>query len=168
MLQIEGKTLPLIIYAGPFVLWIIFYMLGIWLSTHSRNYPLWPVWLVSIIGFVASIIESKYYLPIHGSGLGIKLSSFVYSAGVIMLLFSEKVENLFHKNYVSRAFVYVGEISFGIYLLHIYVCVILTRIFPTQIWIINWILTLTVTILLIMVAKRIIPQRFATKYFGFR
>lgn len=168
MLQIEGKTPPLIVYAGPFALWIIFYMFGIWFSTHSRNYSLWPAWIVIVIGFVSSVIESKYYLPIHGSGLGIKLSSFIFSAGVIILLLSESMEKFFHKNYISRGVIYVGEISFGIYLLHMYVRTVLTRLCPTQIWIINWVLTLTITVLLIMVVKRIIPQRFATKYLGFR
>lgn len=168
MLQIEGKALPLIVYAGPFALWIIFYMFGIWFSAHSRNYSLWPAWIVTVIGFVSSVIESKYYLPVHGSGLGIKLSSFIFSAGVIILLFSESAEKLFRKNYISRGVIYIGEISFGIYLLHIYVCTVLIRLCPMQIWIINWVLTLTITILLIMVVKRIIPQRFATRYLGFR
>ncbi len=168
MLQIEGKTLPIIVYAGPFVLWIIFYMLGIWFSTHSRKYPLKLAWIIIIIGLVASVIETKYYLPIHGGGLGIKFSSFVFSAGIIMLLFSEKAEKLFRINRLNKALVFIGEISFGVYLLHIYVCVFLIRLCPTQIWIINWTATLAITILLIMVAKKILPQRFATKYLGFR
>ena len=168
MLQIEGKSLPLIVYAGPFVLWIIFYMLGIWFSTHTRYYSLWPVWIITIIGLVASVIETKYYLPIHGGGLGIKISSFVFSAGIIMLLYSEKAEKLFRINRLNKTLVFIGEISFGVYLLHIYVCVLMTRLCPTQIWIINWTTTVVITIILIMVAKKILPQRFATKYLGFR
>lgn len=167
MLHIEGKSFPLIMYAGPFVLWILFFMLGIWYSTHSRNYSLIPAILIVIFGLITSVIETRYYLSMRGSGLGIKLSSFIYSAGMIMLLFSEKVEKLFAENSLTRIVLYIGEVSFGIYLVHMYVRIAIGYLNINS-WGIEWILTLLITIGIIAITKRILPEKFTKKYLGFR
>jgi len=167
LLQIEGKSFPLIMYAGPFVLWILFFMLGIWYSTHSRNYSLIPAILTILVGLVASVIESKYYLPMHGGGTGIKLSSFLFSTGMITLLFSEKVEKLYSNNAITRAILYIGEISFGIYLIHMYVRIAIGFIHINS-WPIEWALTLGITIAIIVIAKRLFRQSFTRKCLGLR
>jgi len=167
MLQIEGKSFPLIMYAGPFVLWILFFMMGIWYSTQSRNYSLILPILIVLVGLVASVIESKYYLSMHGSGMGIKFSSFVFSAGMIMLLFSEKVEKLYSNNALTRVILYIGEISFGIYLIHMYVRIAVGFAHINS-WFIEWALTLGITVGIIVITKRLLPGAFTRKYLGFR
>lgn len=166
VLQIEGKSFPLIMYAGPFVLWILFFMLGIWYSTHSRNYSLWPVWIVIFVGLVASVIESKYYLPMHGSGMGIKLSSFVFSAGMIMLLFCEKLERIFRKNYVTKLIIYVWGASFPIYLIHMYVKIILSQFMVLYLWAMSWMVILIISLVIIELLRRLLPAKFAKTYLG--
>ena len=35
---IQGMQLPLIIYAGPFITWFVFFMLGVYYSSSKINY----------------------------------------------------------------------------------------------------------------------------------
>jgi len=168
MMQIEGHSFPLIVYAGPFFLWVVFYMLGIWFSTHSREHSLVAALVLLVAGYLASVFESMIYLPLHGGGLGIKLSSFIFSAGVIMLMFSSKMESLFRKNKFMRMILYLGEISFGIYLLHMYVRVALSHVMPGNSWLLNWIFTLALTVALIAFSKKVLPRHIAIRYFGLR
>ncbi len=167
MLQIEGMSFPLVLYAGPFVLWIIFFMMGIWYSSHSRKYSLTPAIFVTTIGFIASVIESRYYLSISGSGMGIKFSSFIFSSGIIMLLFSEKVEKLFVENWITRFILFTGEVSFGVYLIHMYVRRAVGYLHINS-WVIDWGLTLAITLLIIVAVKRCLSKKLAEKLFGIR
>lgn len=168
MMQIEGHSYPLLLYAGPFVLWIVFFMLGIWCATHPRTYSIFYPLLLTIVGYLLSVIECMVYLPINGGGLGIKLSSFIFSSGVILLLFSEKVENKFSESRLTRPVVYIGEISFGIYLLHMYVRTALNHVSHTESWLFDWATTLILSIGLIYLLKITLPKTFITKYLGIR
>lgn len=168
MLQVEGYSFPLIIYAGPFPLWIIFFVMGVALSQTTRDYSITPAFILIIIGLIGSMVSTTYYLQLHGSGLGIKLSSFVYSAGVILLLISHKVERLFRRNRIADAILYIGEISFAIYFAHVYFCFLRSHIWSSGIWIIDWIGVLLLTIILITVLKAILPAKIARKYLGIR
>lgn len=41
--QIKGLSIPLLLYAGPFPVWLAFFALGLYLGgTQQRNYKLWP------------------------------------------------------------------------------------------------------------------------------
>ena len=55
-----------------------------------------PVILI-VIGFVAQMLETKYLMTLGEQGVGLKLTSWVYSAGMVMILFSSKVERLLTK-----------------------------------------------------------------------
>lgn len=46
------NELPIIIYAGPFIVWLIFFWLGVYLSKFSNNYQIKYI----IIGIMVSII----------------------------------------------------------------------------------------------------------------
>lgn len=168
MMYVEGMSFALVTYAGPFACWIVFYMLGIWHSTNPRKNNLKLAIILITIGYIGSIIECYIYFPIHGTGLGIKLSSFIFSAGIIILLFSKQMENLFSLNKLTQIILYIGEISFGIYFLHMYVISLLNQFNLLDNWMINWVITLLVTSILIIITKLILPKNFAIKYLGFR
>lgn len=168
MMEIEGRSFPLILYAGPMFSWVFYFMVGIWYSAHSRHYSLWSAILLIIVGLLGSVIEARYYLSINSPGIGvIKLSAFIYSTGVLMLLFSEKVEKLYSTNKYTRVILFIGEISFGIYLLHMYLRNLVGHLHIHS-WIFEWAMTLVVTVLLIVIAKKIFPANLIRKYFGIR
>ena len=95
MNTIQGKGIPLILYAGPLPCWLMFFVLGVMIGHKpERNYSIiFPI-VITILGFILSVIESDYLLAHYGKGVGIKPSSFINSAGMIFLMFSNKVENL--------------------------------------------------------------------------
>lgn len=168
MLHIEGRQFPLVAYASPFAIWVVFFMMGIYFSSHKRSKLLIPGIVIATIGLIASVAETLYYLPLHGSGMGIKLSAFIYSAGVIMIIFSTQAETCFQENRATKCILWIGEVSFGIYLLHMYVRFALGYIVQTDSWLFSWLLTITLSSAIIIAAKRIVPSQTLTKYFGIR
>ena len=95
MNTIQGKGIPLILYAGPLPCWLMFFVLGVMIGHKpERNYSIILPIVITILGFILSVIETDYLLDHRGKGVGIKPSSFINSAGMIFLMFSNKVENL--------------------------------------------------------------------------
>lgn len=166
-MKFQGINLPLLVYAGPFPLWIIFFFLGVFLSNKDRNYNIVLPAIMTAIGLILQIIEYHYWMGYGSSALGIKLSSFIFSSGVILLLFSKKAESRFVGNILFRTVNWIGGISFGIYLLHCYLIIVVSKLLPEISWIGNWILVLGLTVIIIWIAKAIFPK-FSIKYLGFR
>ena len=164
--QIKGVNLPLIVYAGPFTTWFVFFMLGVYYSIMPRNYSLvWPI-ILTTAGFILEGFET-YYLNInYGGGYGIKLSAFIYSVGTIMLMLSTKISAPYKSNKVTSVIEYIGRISFGIYLSHCYVISAVKHICPSFPWWFIWMLIIVVTSLTIVVSHKILPKRI-NKYLGF-
>lgn len=167
LMKWQGLNLPLLIYAGPFPLWIVFFFMGVFFSNRDRNYSLWGPIMVCLLGFILQIVEYKFWLDKGAIALGIKLSSFIFSFGVVWLLFNKRVEKIHTENIIVRYIDWIGGISFGIYLLHCYMIVAINKILPGITWIEKWTLVLAVTILVIWIMKRLLPK-LSAKYLGFR
>lgn len=163
---VKGLQLPLILYAGPFITWFVFYMLGVYYSKHDRQYSLKGVWSLILIGFVLECVETYYLNSNYGGGVGIKLSSFIYSYGIVLLVLNQKVQALYKDNYFTSIIVYIGKISFGLYLAHCYVITVLRAICPIYSWLMSFCVVSILTILLVMLSRRILPQ-YINKYLGF-
>lgn len=167
-MQIKGFTIPLILYAGVFPLWLIFFYEGLQLGNcHDRNYPILGLFFLAIGALVLQYIESKYLMKFNG-GVGIKPSSFIFSVIMIALLFSSKFEHYSPKSgFVYKAIVFLGKISFGIYLIHYYVITVLNRIFPliTSFWVVDWLFVLVISTVIIVVVRKVAPV--VSKYIGF-
>lgn len=118
----SGTKLPIIAYAGPLPCWLVFFVLGSAIALlTNRKYSLWIPLLITIVGFGCSIVESNYLMSHFGYGVGIKPSSFLFSIGVILLLFSEVIEkNVAKCGSVYHGLVKLGKMSFTIYLCHCY------------------------------------------------
>ena len=160
---IRDAHLPLIIYAGCCLLWLMFFVVGCALSSIDRNYSLKMPVILLIAGFVLSSLESYCYLSNYRLGFGIKPSSFVLSLGAILLLMSKKVENYYniHKNLYTRALEYIGGVSFVMYLIHNYV---IGWILPhtgmlNNIWLVRWLIVVVVSLFSVLSMKRIIPHK---------
>ena len=159
----ECIELPLIIYAGPFPVWLIFFVLGVTLQKSKRDYSLVWVVIAIIASLLLQIIETHYLIKIGAQGYGIKISSFLFSAFIIILFFSNRIERVFNQNSIlNKMIVYIGSISFGIYLSHMLVYRVLkywSFFDGWHGWYIRWIIVLSADILVVVILKRILPEK---------
>ncbi len=163
---IQGMQLPLIIYAGPFITWFVFFMLGVYYSSSKINYTVKQAIAVIIFGFGLECIETYWLNTNYGGGYGIKLSAFIYSIGIVMLILSPKVKAAYKSNKITSIVAYIGNISFGLYLIHCFVIMGVNYLLPTHSWVLSWMLVVILTSMLIASARKILPHRL-NKYLGF-
>ena len=167
MNTIQGKGIPLILYAGPLPCWLMFFVLGVMIGHKpERNYSIILPMVIAILGFILSVIGTDYLLDHYGKGVGIKPSSFIYSAGMIFLMFSNKVENLIRRTgAIYRFIIWIGSLSFGIYLIHCYFISFCVRRLPINSWLLQWSLTLFLTVVFILIIRKLLPTKYH-KYLG--
>lgn len=151
--------LPLIIYAGPSPVWIVFFMMGVYFSTHNRDYRIVGPLLLIAVGMALQIIEHKYWLSQGQAALGIKLSSFIFSAGAVWLLFCKKIENSYSDSFGFKTVNWIGGMSFGIYLIHCFVILAINHIMPTSGWIATWILVVCICSLTIWMTRLVLSDK---------
>lgn len=163
---IQGMQLPLIIYAGPFITWFVFFMLGVYYSSERINYTVKQVIAVIVFGFGLECIETYWLNTNYGGGYGIKLSAFIYSIGVVMLILSPKVKTAYNSNKITSIIVYIGNISFGVYLIHCFVIKGVTYVLPEHSWVLSWLLAVILSLIVVAMARKILPHGL-NKYLGF-
>lgn len=167
MNTIQGKGIPLILYAGPLPCWLMFFVLGVMIGHKpERNYSIILPLVITILGFMLSVIESDYLLDHYGKGVGIKPSSFIYSAGIVFLMFSSKLENLIRRTGAFYRFmIWIGSLSFGIYLIHCYFISFFVKRLPIDSWLLQWSIALSLTVVFILMIRKIVPTKYH-KYLG--
>ncbi len=124
------NKLPLILYAGSALVWLIFFWVGLYLSRSDREYK--NGWFVfgMILSFILMMIETYYLHLTTGAGYGIKPSSFLFSFFVILFLFSKNVEMHYNEDrLLNKVIKTIGSISFPIYLIHCHI-ISLFYLFP--------------------------------------
>lgn len=173
---VKNLTIPLIVYGGPFPVWIAFFVLGIFMG--GRGQPSISnklLFSLTIVGLLISIAETYLHIYISGSfqGLGIKLGAFIYSFTVILFLFSMQTNKSLN-SLVWRFMVYLGRISFGVYLTHIFFLSYLVRPVVNRLAINNYFVDQLLLISLTMMCcvgfitiVRKINKTLALKYLGF-
>ncbi len=159
--------IPLIVYAGPFPLWIMFFVTGIYLRNHTFDTKY--VYLPVILFYVLSVAESFIIMHCTGqvTGLGIKVFSFLFSLYFIIMMFVSplKTHVAAHKDHlVIRGITRIGELSFGIYLIHMLVNMALNKFAGYHNF--NFILVLAISIAVIVVTMKLAPASIR-KYIGF-
>lgn len=159
-LRIEGNALPLILYAGPFVVWVVFFVIGMYLSKHKRDYSLSILLVLLVLSFASQYWEYRLI-----GGVGIKATSFVFSFIAILILFSQKAVKLYKSNMITNIICKIGDISFGLYLMHCFVVMGVQKLLPFHLWIIDWLLVVAISSILIFCTKKIIPE-LSKKYLG--
>ena len=167
MNTIQGKGIPLILYAGPLPCWLMFFVLGVVIGHKpERYYSIILPMFIAILGFILSVIGTDYLLDHYGKGVGIKPSSFIYSAGMIFLMFSNKVENLIRRTgAIYRFIIWIGSLSFGIYLVHCYFISFFVKRLPIDSWLLQWSLALFLTVVFILILRKLLPTKYH-KYLG--
>lgn len=157
--------LPLIIYAGSSLLWLMFFVTGCVICRLGRQYSLLISACVCGIGLVASFIESNYLLTNFGGGAGIKPSSFIFSAGMCWLLLSSCIEKIYYKlnHGVAYFFEYLGKNSFALYLLHIIIKGYVFKYIPDMRdhWMLSLAVVLFLTVMVIEMIKKVVPSKYS-------
>lgn len=120
-------SLPLIVYAGNFATWLMFFVLGLYLGSKAQIKISNGLLMVLILVFYSlSCIESRVLIAMfHQAGdavTAVKASSFMYSFVLIIFLFK-------NQNWIrSKLLKSIGEMSFGIYLIHLFALMFATRL----------------------------------------
>lgn len=169
-------SLPLVIYAGNFITWQMFFVLGLYLGL-TGEVKMKNKHLVSIVSifYLLSCAESYFLYFLFDQAAdavtAVKTSSFLYSFFLIMLLF--KNHDLIKSELLKR----MGEVSFGIYLIHMFSLMAMSKIimgFSLEIKEITWVyqlclvtLVLSSCYLLIKACNKILTNRQA-QLLGFK
>ena len=159
--------LPLIVFAGPAIVWLIFFWLGVYISRSNRDYSIRWILVGVIISFVLMVIETKFRHEATGGGYGIKPSSFVFSFLMILLLFSKRIEIQYKSgNIINKVLIVMGNYSFPIYLIHCFVIILVFHFVTVPVWIARWAIVVAITMLIIYLARKVLPKKFL-KIIGF-
>lgn len=164
---ISEYNLSLLRKAGPFPIWIVFFCLGIYLGKmQERNYSIFPWFIMLLLGIIISFIETKWLYQSYHTGFGIKISTHIYSFAVIVLLFSNKIQKIFNeKSFLFNIITYLGRISFGIYLIHLYLIDAFRVLHLNFGWILSTTIIIIFTITFIYTIKKYFPKY--SNYLGF-
>ena len=158
---------PLIVFAGPIIVWLIFFWIGVFLSRRERDYKIGKIFIGVLLSFVLMLIETKYRHEATGGGYGIKPSSFIFSFLMILLLFSKRIEHKYVKDKViNKALIVVGDYSFSIYLIHCFVITIVFHFVTISNWIVRWTIVVAITMLFICLVRKVLPNK-CLKIIGF-
>lgn len=158
---------PLIVFAGPVIVWLIFFWIGVFLSRSERNYKIGWIVVGVLISFALMLIETKFRHEATGGGYGIKPSSFIFSFLMILLLLSKRMELKYVKdNIINKALTIVGDYSFPIYLIHCFVITIVFHFVTISNWIVRWTIVVAITMLFICLVRKVLPDK-CLKIIGF-
>lgn len=108
--------LPLIVYSGNFLTWLMFFVLGLYYGQDKRV-EISNVGLISfiVVFYLLSCLEVYFLVNLFNKATANKFSSFFYAFSLIVFLFNNK--NIVTKNALKT----LGKLSFGIYLIHMLV-----------------------------------------------
>lgn len=164
------QNLPLILYAGNAFTWVLFFVLGMYLRHNKIKLNKITLVILLLFSLTLSIFETYLQLQLTGnisnSVTAVKISSFIYSTFVIILLFNYK--------YPLKTVLYdLGKVSFAIYLLHLIILMVLIKVFLIFKVDCNGILaeliigtfTILISYLICIVLRKLNPV-LSTKYLG--
>lgn len=166
-IRLHGRTeLPLIITAGVFPAWIVFFHGGICIKRNDLPQLTYTqICLFLVVAVTATVLESLYWLQAAQSvsfALSqLKITSFIFSWAFILFLLKKPVP-------LNKVLIKMGEYSFGIFLIHIPVMIVAFRflnIFPGLLRIqplyqcIYTVLTLGISSLIIYLSNKFLPEK---------
>lgn len=173
--NVKNISIPLVAYAGFSPVWIVFFVLGLYLGKNKIQLSTRKLIIFTIFGLLVSVTETYFNIWYTGrfTGLGIKTGAFIYSFFAIVFLFSLNT-NYASDSIIWKVMVYIGKISFGIYLVHKYFMGYFVLPLVSHLQLSNWLgnqlitisLTLVFCMIMIYIAKKI-NNSFAIKYLGF-
>lgn len=162
-----GYGYPFLVYMAPFTTWMLFFALGIILGRSERQHSLMLCVVGVILALALQVGESLYQ-----KSIGVtcpfdctKPSGFLYSAILIILLFSKQIERWYAGHRV-RFVEYIGEISFTLYLGHCYLIFSPDSRFQTMPFAVKWITVLLLSTICVHILRKIIQSKKTRSYIG--
>ena len=150
--------------------WVSFYYLGLYLknTTNSKKYNMKIIIPVYLITIVIQMIEGYFWYKLGevNCGTQLKLSSLLTSSMFLLISYSYINNNSFKGN--CKPLLLIGNYSFGIYISHCMIIVLLSNILPFWKSIpfgINSLIVLLITLLCVIIGKKICGEKFS-KYLG--
>lgn len=170
-MRIENAKLSLVESAGIFPVWMIFYVMGV-LKVQGIKLPFQtkrPL-RYAILAIILCCVHIYLLYRIGGTVTqGIKLSAHIYSYFMIMWLFTDKARMCYNKiqnKVLGRLIVYIGRVSFFMYLTH---CLVIFTFSPLHIpdfWSLRWLLCIVLSTLMAYVCDKKCSARMR-RYVGF-
>lgn len=167
---VEMKVNMPLVVIGSLPIMGLFFFLGIFLSKRSRTYSLsLPIGMI-IVGMIGGVLQEFWIMKTYNLIYdGQNALFYIFDIGFILLCLSKSIEKSFRINITTRLVLYIGDLSFGIYLMHVYTLLIYDQLFPSirHQWMFSCIVVVALTVFFIVTIKRCLPQ-FSQKYLGFR
>ena len=171
VLRIKGAKLSLAESGSPFPVWMIFYVMGV-LKAQGKKLPfqnLNPL-RYAILAILLCCIHIYVIHRISGSIVhGIKLSAHIYSYFIIMWLFTDKARMYYNKiqdKALGRLIVYIGRVSFFMYLTHCLIIFTFSHFYIPEFWSLRWLLCIVLSTIMAYVCDNVCPVR-VKRYVGF-
>ena len=140
--------------------WLIFFYMGIKLRNSSSYYSLKLSLIILIVGWLLSIIETKWLVDNGIMAFGAnKVSCYLMSVGFILVFLSPKLRDSKLEVPVFNGFAKLGEISFPIYLTHCFVILIVGVLRVSSTWLADWGIVLILDTIFVLLLKRFMPMR---------
>ena len=151
-------------------MWMMFFYLGIRIAQGNRLYNTKMYLCGAIIFWGIAMFATHWYISNYGTGYGIKPSTHIMSAFLIMFLFSRNIEQWvnchFEGNSLYKLLCKIGKDSFGIYLTHFFIIRYAMPYFNIKDWwLFSWIIVLFLTWAFCLLIKVTMPKNIS-KYLG--
>lgn len=170
-MRIEKINLSLVESAGVFPVWMIFYVMGV-LKAQGIELPFQnkrPL-RYAILAIIFCCVHIYLLYRIGGTVTpGIKFSAHIYSYFIIMWLFTDKARMFYNKiqnKTLGRFMVYIGRVSFFMYLTHCLVLFTFSHLHIPNFWSLRWILCIVLSMFMAYVFDKKCPARMK-RYVGF-
>jgi len=135
-------NLPMVFSGGPCVLWIAFYVLGVYFSENPWICRSFVFCVACALLFIAFSLHEIQLLSHYGHTVwGIKLTSHFYSFFIILIIFSEKLKSFicrYERCLLFTILAWFGRISFFVYLTHCLLIWLVGKYISSQIWYLKW------------------------------
>lgn len=171
MVKVRGVELSLLQSYGPFYVWMVFYVMGV-LKAQGIKLPFataHPLRL-AMAAIALSCLQIYIFYLWNGSIVhGYKLSAHIYSYFIIMWLLSDNARFMYNRVKDSRLtemIVNIGRISFFIYLTHVLIIMLVSKLAGTVPWVIGWTVCMALSILFAICCQKTCPDRLR-KFVGF-
>lgn len=164
----QGIQLPLIATLGPVFMWIMFFALGCFLGQNQdKSFPLKYLIIGCLLALTLRYLSQRWI----GSSISLALLSSTFSSlfsfFLIMVLFSPKFKSIFKETSFTKPICLLGDLSFGIYLSHMFVLLIVNKAFsilpiethPSFVWVVVWLTTLIVDSMVILILRQFFSKK---------
>lgn len=171
ILKIRGVELGLLLSCGPFCVWMVFYVMGV-LKAQGLKLPFetaHPLRLAMAAIALCSLQIYIFYLWNGSVVHGTRLFAYIYSYFIIMWLLSDNARCMYNRvkdSRLTKMIVNIGRISFFIYLTHLLIIMLVSKLAGTMPWVIRWAVCMALSTLFAICCQKTCPDRLR-KFVGF-